>query len=167
MTLAHAFPLGMLRAILPVLPAYVQFDSSGYGPIPKVSSGVPKIPLRNRASPTGPKIPLRDGEEKSKISRATGVLMIAIAAVIDFVQFLLTFVPIVGWVASSLLSICTWLLFGIWFSHLHVSLFNPERILGTGGAMLGEALPFFNGFPWWTFRIAVAVKYEWLKESAV
>ena len=150
-----------------MVPAYVQFDSSGYGGMRKTIPTGPKIPLKNRVGPTGPKIPLRDGEEKSKISRATGVLMISIAAVIDFVQFLLTFVPIVGWVASSLLSICTWLLFGMWFSHLNVSLFDSQRILGTGGAMLGEALPFFNGFPWWTFRIVVAVKYEWWKESAV
>ena len=93
--------------------------------------------------------------------------MIVIAALIDGAQFILTLVPLVGWIASWILSICAWFLFGIWFYHKGVNLFAASRALGTFGAMLGEATPFINAFPWWTARVFVAVRYEWRRESAV
>ena len=127
----------------------------------------PKISLRTRASATGPKIPLPSGGGQSKISRSTGILMITVAAVIDFSQFILTLIPFVGWILSPLVSFCTWLLFGIWFHHLGVSLFDTNRILGTVGAMIGEAAPFINAFPWWTARVFVAITSEWRRKGAV
>ena len=96
-----------------------------------------------------------------------GVLMITVAAIFDFTQFVLTLIPFIGWILSPIVSICAWLLFGIWFHHVGVSLFATSRILGTVGAMIGEAVPFINGFPWWTAREVVAVKYEWWKKGAV
>ena len=93
--------------------------------------------------------------------------MIALAGIVDFSQFILTIIPFVGWIASSVLSVCTWIFFGIWFSRKGMSLISTSRALGTLGAMLGEAAPFINAFPWWTARIAVAVFEERHRKGAV
>lgn len=97
-----------------------------------------------------------------RISSATGKFMIAIAAVIDGIQFLLVLIPFIGWFISSIMSIVAAFLFGIWFSHLHVGLMRPQRILGFGGAILGEILPFIGGgVPFWTSLVAYNVIREW------
>lgn len=97
----------------------------------------------------------------SRINMASGGLAIALAVLIDVFQFVLMLVPIVGWFLSSVVSVVSMFLFGIWFSHLGVGLFSEKRILGTLGAMLGEALPLANGFPLWTIRISTVVINEW------
>ena len=103
---------------------------------------------------------------KSRISRSEGFLLIVLAGCTDLSQFVLTIVPF-GFLFTPIVSIFAWFFFGIWFSHKGVGLFAPSRVTGTLGAMLGEGIPFINAFPWWTFRILVAVKYEWWKEGKV
>lgn len=86
--------------------------------------------------------------------------MMVVAGTIDFFQFLLTFVPFVGWLVTPIVSICAALLFGIWFSHLGISMLDPKRMLGTFGTMLGEMTPIINASPMWTARVAYTIITE-------
>ena len=98
------------------------------------------------------------------ISSTTGKWMIAVAAVIDLIQFGLVFIPIIGWVVGSIVSALTALLFGMWFSNHDVGLMKPERVLGFGGTILGELTPFIGGgAPFWTCLITYNVLREWMK----
>ena len=94
-----------------------------------------------------------------------GGLMLAAAVVIDLIQLLLTLIPFMGWLVSWVLSICTWMLFSIWFHHFGVNLYSQSRILGTLGTILAEFVPFINGFFWWTLRVWAALYNEWNKKS--
>lgn len=96
-----------------------------------------------------------------RISSATGWFMIACAALVDGIQFLLVLIPFIGWVLGWFLTIIAAFLFGIWFSHHGVSMMSPKRILGFGGTLLGEILPFINGAPFWTSLVVYTVINEW------
>ncbi len=90
--------------------------------------------------------------------------MIVVAAVIDLIQFLLVLIPIIGWVIGSIMSALTAFLFGMWFSARGVSLMKPERVLGFGGTILGEVIPFIGGGgPFWTCLITYNVLREWIR----
>jgi len=102
-----------------------------------------------------------------RISRPVGILMITVAAVIDAAQFFLTLIPFIGWFVSMILGVCALMLFFIWFHHYKVNLFTEGRSLGTAATTVADIVPFINGFPWWTFRIVVAVKYERWKGGTV
>ena len=98
------------------------------------------------------------------ISSTTGKRMIAVAAVIDLIQFGLVLIPIIGWVVGSIMSALTAALFGMWFSSRDVGLMQPERVLGFGGTILGELIPFIGGgAPFWTCLITYNVLREWAR----
>ena len=127
----------------------------------------PKIPLKPRAGPTGPKTRSQGGGGQVKMSRMTGVLLITIAVVVDFIQFVLTLIPYIGWILSMIVSICATFFFGIGFYHSGVNLFSSKMILGTLGTLVGEVAPLVNGVPFWTIRALTAVRLVRRKESAV
>lgn len=102
-----------------------------------------------------------------RISLAQGIPMIVVAGAIDFIQFLLTLVPFVGWLITPLISICAVFLFGIWFSHYGVSLFDSKRILGTLGTTLGEMLPIIGALPMWTARVTYTIITERTTEGTL
>ena len=101
------------------------------------------------------------------MSRMTGVLLITIAVVVDFIQFVLTLIPYIGWILSMIVSICATFFFGIGFYHSGVNLFSSKMILGTLGTLVGEVAPLINGVPFWTIRALTAVRLVRRKESAV
>ena len=96
----------------------------------------------------------------SRISLATGALMIALAVLIDFAQFVLD-IAIVGFILDSFITVIAAFIFGIWFSHVGVSLMHPKRVLGFLGTILGELIPGIDAIPFWTFNIATTVIREW------
>ncbi|OGG51013.1 hypothetical protein A2763_00205 [Candidatus Kaiserbacteria bacterium RIFCSPHIGHO2_01_FULL_54_36] len=97
----------------------------------------------------------------SRISLATGGLMIACAIVIDSFQFLLDLIPFVGWALAWFVSIVAALVFGIWLSHHDVSMMHHKRALRFLGTMLGEFIPVVNAIPLWTGSITYTVIQEW------
>ena len=101
------------------------------------------------------------------MSRMTGFLLITIAVVVDFIQFVLTLIPYIGWILSMIVSICATFFFGIGFYHSGVNLFSSKMILGTLGTLVGEVAPLVNGVPFWTIRALTAVRLGRRKESAV
>ena len=110
----------------------------------------------------------------SRISKATGVILIAVAGLIDGLQFLVSllgFVPFVGFaivaIVNPLISFLAFMLFGIWFSHLNVSQMSPERALGTLATLLFEVVPIFDALPLWAARIAYTVIAEWKTKTDI
>ena len=101
------------------------------------------------------------------MSHLAAVLMVTIAVIVDFIQFLLTLIPYIGWILSMIVSICATFFFGIGFYHSGVNLFSSKMILGTLGTLVGEVAPLINGVPFWTIRALTAVRLVRRKESAV
>ena len=128
----------------------------------------PKIPLKPGAGPTGPKIPQSSGGGgQARMSHLAAVLIVTIAVIVDFIQFLLTLIPYIGWILSMIVSICATFFFGIGFYHSGVNIFSSRMILGTLGTLVGEVAPLINGVPFWTIRALTAVRLGRRKESAV
>jgi hypothetical protein len=100
-----------------------------------------------------------------RIDRATGITMIVVAVVFDTAQFFMTFIPFIGWILSSFISIFATFTFGIWCSHLKMSLLDSKRALGFLGTLVGETVPFINGMWWWTILITYTVLSEWGRKS--
>lgn len=80
---------------------------------------------------------------------------------VDLLQFLLTIVPILGWLISMVVSLYATMFFWLAFYHHGINLYGSNRILATLGAQLAETVPIINGFFWWTCRISVVVIGEW------
>jgi hypothetical protein len=97
----------------------------------------------------------------SRISLVGGGLMIAFAGLVDFIQFLFTFIPFIGMFLSSMVTFVVALIFGIWFSHNEMSMMDPKRILRFLGTMLGEFTPGINAVPIWTGSVSYTVIQEW------
>jgi hypothetical protein len=98
--------------------------------------------------------------EAPKISRGMGKAMILFAFVIDAIQFALTLIPFVGWVFALIVGFLAAMIFGIWCSHLGISLMDSKRSFGFLGTILGELVPFINGMWWWTVFISYTVITE-------
>src|SRR3989344_9277371 len=102
----------------------------------------PKIPLKPRAGPTGPKIPQSSGGGgQARMSQLTAVLMVTIAVIVDLIQFIITLLPFIGWILSMIVSIRATFFFGIGFYHSGAKIFSSRMILGTLGTLVGEGAP--------------------------
>lgn len=88
-------------------------------------------------------------------------MMIAIALLIDGIQFLLTLI-FIGFLVNPFISICATMLFGIWLSHLGVSMMAPKRVGRFLGTIVGETV--FGTLPIWTFSIVFTVIESRVKE---
>lgn len=109
-----------------------------------------------------------------RISKSTGGIMIACAVFVDLAQFLITLlaaIPLVGIiivaVINPIISFAASMIFGIWCSHLGMSLMNGKRVLGFLGTLGAEVIPFIDSFPWWTCLIAYTVITEWRRETDI
>ena len=100
-------------------------------------------------------------DDGGHIGTASGVLMIAVAAVIDGIQFLLTLI-LIGFLVNPIISLVATMLFGIWLSHNGVSMMAPKYAARFLLTILGETV--FGTLPIWTFSIAFIVGESKLKE---
>lgn len=89
------------------------------------------------------------------------MMMIALAVVIDTVQFFLVLIPFVGWLLNMIIGFVANVIFAMWFSHVGVSLWNPKRVLAFLGESVAEFLPIIDGFCWLTVLVAYTVISEW------
>lgn len=110
----------------------------------------------------------------SRISREVGIMMIVVAFVIDCIQALVTLlaaVPFIGFAivaaVNFLISFVTAMLFGIWCSHMGVSLLSAKRSLGFLSTIVGESIPFVDGMFWWTIFISYTVITEWRRKTDI
>ncbi|MBX4210600.1 hypothetical protein KW783_01360 [Candidatus Parcubacteria bacterium] len=102
--------------------------------------------------------------KETPIPKTTGYFMIAVALSIDGVQFLLTFIPIVGWIINMILSGMAWLIFYMWFKSRGISFGSPKRALSLNGGFLLELIPIFDALPGWTATVMILVFSTRVKE---
>ncbi|MDO8510421.1 MAG: hypothetical protein Q7S15_02245 [bacterium] len=108
--------------------------------------------------------------EKADISDITAAFMVGTALVYDGVQFLLTFIPVLGWLISSIIGLWAWMHFFTWFKIRGVSFGSSKRTLTMGGSLVAEVLPILNALPAWTFAVVmilISVKGERLLKHAL
>src|SRR3990167_1202232 len=99
--------------------------------------------------------------EQSRIERTTAFFMIAVALLIDGLQFLLTII-IIGFLINPIISIMATMLFGIWMSHHGVSMMSSKYALRFLGTIVGETI--LGTLPIWTVTVAVTVFEGRVKE---
>ena len=90
--------------------------------------------------------------EGEKIPLAVGVLMIAVAFILESFGIALSFVTfgLLGWVTDIVMA----MLFGIWFFHMGINIFASRSIFATLLVMVWSAIPLADiTFPW-TIRVA-------------
>ena len=104
-------------------------------------------------------------DSASRISRGTGIAMIAAAVAIDALQIGAD-VAIIGFFVDTVLDGMAAIFFGIWFSHNGVS-FAGKYPLGFWGALAVEAIPGINALPVWSFAVIRAVQQEWAQKNSI
>lgn len=105
-----------------------------------------------------------------RVSTIAATALIAVAILVDGLQFLITLfalLPIVGPVLSFALglvvSILAMFLFGIWFSHLNVSL-TSRYPLGFIVTIVLELVPVVSTSPAWTWFVVKTIVQERIRE---
>jgi len=101
-------------------------------------------------------------EEEGHIGSGAAFMMIAVALLIDGIQFLLTLIYFIGLIINPFISICATMIFGIWLSHLGVSMMAPKRVGRFLGTIVGETV--LGSIPIWTFSIVLTVIESRVKE---
>lgn len=100
------------------------------------------------------------GTSAAGIGWGQGIAMIAVAALIDLLQFFLTFL-LIGLVVNFFISIVALLIFYGWFSVNGVSFLAGKRaftrLMTFSAGFLGELIPLINAMPLWTASITMTV----------
>jgi hypothetical protein len=90
------------------------------------------------------------GTGKPRVGNFLGAFMVAVAILLDLLQFLITFIPVVG-TASIFVTMVGISAFGIWFLLLGVPYMSGSKSgMKIGAFFIGivvEALPFINALP--------------------
>jgi hypothetical protein len=98
-------------------------------------------------------------EKRKRIGNTQGALMVGVAATIDGVQFLLNFIPILGWILTSLISIFAWLTFFVWFMFNDVSYLKGKAVVLKVALIfcvpIVEVISILNDLPAWTAYIII------------
>lgn len=97
-----------------------------------------------------------EGEKRNRIDNIQAMFMIGVAAMVDFVQGLLT-AGFIGIIVSSFISIFTWLMFYLWFKLNGIGFLDQGTRLAVtiwGGAFI-EILPIINVLPAWTISVVI------------
>lgn len=90
------------------------------------------------------------------IGKIGGTLMVAVAVLFDFVQFLLT-ISVFGMALAPLVSLIAIITFGIWLAHYNMSIFSARRIARFGLTTIGELIPGIDALPLWSITIGYTV----------
>lgn len=105
-----------------------------------------------------------------RVSTVAATILIIVAVLIDGLQFLITLfalLPVVGPVLSFTLgfvvSVLSIFLFGIWFSHLNVSL-TTRYPLGFLATIVLEFIPVVSTSPGWTWFVVKTIAQERIRE---
>ena len=104
-------------------------------------------------------------KKPSKISKTTAILMVAVAAFYELVDFGLTFIPIIGDpIGTFLLGAVTDLHFFIWFKIKGVSYTKkPSRAILFFASAFGDLLPVIQEFA--TIGLLCTILSVWAEEK--
>lgn len=98
---------------------------------------------------------------KDKINLGVAFLLVAVALILDGIQFLLT-LTVIGSIASPILTVFAWTLFFIWFAMLGVNYFDKDgavRLFTALASIVTEMIPVINALPAITLGV-VALIYQ-------
>jgi hypothetical protein len=104
--------------------------------------------------------------EEEQIKGMTLVFMLVVAGFYDLIQFLISFIPILGQVISMLISVFAFLTFYLWFKTYGMNFMTPKRALTMGGGFLVELIPILDMLPAWTATVIILVGTTKVKELA-
>jgi hypothetical protein len=97
-----------------------------------------------------------ENKKRIRISNIQGVLMVGVAVVIDGVQFLLNFIPFLGWIFVSLISVFAWLTFFTWYKFNGITFTDSIlRFITMVAVAIAEVLPVFNSIPAWVASVLI------------
>jgi len=92
------------------------------------------------------------GKEKT-IGVVGSFFLIATAIAVDGLQFLLTWIPAIGMIFNTLISLLTAITFIIWFSYWNVSFLDGKYAARGLPGLIAEIVPIISSFPAWTVVI--------------
>jgi len=99
-----------------------------------------------------------------KIGDTTLVFMLIIAGFYDLIQFLISFIPVLGEILSMLISIFAFMTFYVWFKMYGMNFMTPKRAATMGGGFLIELIPVVDMLPAWTCAVVILVGTTKVKE---
>ena len=97
-------------------------------------------------------------EKRNRVTASTTYLMVGTALFFDALQFILNFIPFVGWILSFIVGIFAWLTFYTWTSIKGWGWSDTlKKIAINWGIPLFEIFPVLNDLPLWTVRVAIQI----------
>lgn len=107
------------------------------------------------------------GNADSKINKSTAVMMVCVSIFIDLIQFLLNFIPIIGWIVIWIINLIVWLTFYIWFRARGVNFSGSKKANNLAVAFVLELIPILDALPAWTFAVVSIIGTTWAEERGV
>lgn len=98
-----------------------------------------------------------EGRARKKIGAGTAVILIVIAAAFDLLQWLVSMIPIIGFLLTPLVTFIAWLWFGIWFGLLGASVIRTSPLAYFGLLSL-ELVPLINLIPGTILMVAISIR---------
>lgn len=97
---------------------------------------------------------MRDSSVEYRINGFHAGSLIAIAGLVDFLQFIFGLIPVLGIVIVSLLSVLVASIFSFWLSYLKVEVWGSFSKFGVQlGTFIAEIIPIVGVLPVWTMGI--------------
>ena len=107
---------------------------------------------------------------RRRIGNVVAGLMIGIAGLMDGLQFLINFIPILGQLISLFISFFLLAGFGIWFLLLGVNYFSGRKagikIVASLGSVIGEIVPLVSALPILTAGVIGVIIASRLEDAA-
>ncbi len=98
-----------------------------------------------------------NAKQEPKIDKATGIVMIAVAALFDIANAGINLIPVLGQILAVLISIVGYCTFTLWFWKRGIGFVNPKRTATFFGSGIIEAIPVLNILPALTVGVALTV----------
>lgn len=109
------------------------------------------------------------GKPRQRIGKPVAGLMVAMAVIIDFSQFVINFVPVLGQFFGLVLSFIAFVSFALWFALLGVNFFTGRKaglkMVSAFGTTLIELVPLVQALPSMTIGVTVTIIASWLEDA--
>jgi len=110
--------------------------------------------LRSRSQQKNAEVP-----KTTKISYAAAFFLIGTAIIIDALQFIIGYIPILGQIVGGLMTIGATFGFWLWFKILGVK-FSKKQNMGRVIGIIIEYIPVVNMLPTWTLTVGLLILRE-------
>jgi len=105
--------------------------------------------------------------ERNRINEFHGWALIIVAAWVDFFQFFLTLIPVIGVTLAFFFSVLARLTFSVWFFILGVGFADKtNRFVVNIAVTIGEMIPFIGALPMWTIGTIAIIRQVRTEDAA-